>query len=385
MSTPRIAVLVLALLLLPAAAPAALAKGSKAEVLRKIEALMDGGDDDQAKQMIDYFLGKNPGDADLLVLLDRWRVRQGDLAGVLEKPEGREATRAACWRVVAATMKGNPDEWAPLLDAGDPARAKELLAAAKETGTPEDERVAGELLARLAAPAAKGPRDVPPDRILAAIRSEDPDQRLWGLGLAEERKLATARADAKRIFETADAPDEKYAAAAVLLALGEEKLRAGLRETLRADRPVDAVEAGKALFRHPGADAKAVQELLDAIGKDERIGRARPTLVSLGLAALAERKEPGARSYLEARLAEPDVRVDAARALGALGDDAAVPALMEYLRSPPPAREEATSGGLGFLGGHSGGASDAAAAETLRPALVGALAILRLTASPPSK
>lgn len=385
MSTPRIAVLVLALLLLPAAAPAAHAKGGKAEVLQKIEALMDGGDYDQARQMIDYFLGKNPGDPDLLVLLDRWRVRQGDLAGVLEMPEGREATRAACWRVVAATMKGNPDEWAPLLDAGDPARATDLLAGAKATGTPEDRRVAGELLERLAAPAAEGPTDVPPERVLAAIRSDDPDQVLWGLRLAEERKLASAKADARRIWEKSDAPDEKYAAAAVLLALGEEKVGDALRETLRADRPVDAVEAGKALFRHPGADPKAAQKLLDAIGSDERIGRAKPTLVSLGLAAVAGRNEPGAREYIEARLSEPDARVDAARALGALGDDAAVPALLEYLRSPPPAREGATSGGLGFLGGRSGGASDAAAAETLRPALVGALAILRLTAASASK
>jgi hypothetical protein len=380
--TALVAASALTVLALVVAAPAARAKGSKAEVLAKIEGLLESGDLDQAKQMIDFFLGKNPGDPDLLVLRDRWRVQQGDMAGLLAAPKDTAETRAACWRIVKATMKGNPEEWEALLHTGDDAQAKALLTAAKESGTPEDQRVAAEVLRGFDPPRpdSNGYPDVPADRLLVALRSADRGQVLWGLHVAEAKRPPEVEPDVKRIFGSSDDPETKYAAAAVLLSLGEYGIRQDLRTALRSDRPVTAVEAGKVLLRYPGDDPKAVETLLAAIEKDDAIGRAKPTLLSLGVMILAKRREPGALEFLEARLAAPDLRIDVARALGVLGDAKAVPVLLDWLKTPPPAREEATSGGLGFLGGSMAGAKAAATAEALRPALVGALAVLRLTA-----
>jgi HEAT repeat protein len=374
---------VLLLACLFAAAPPATAKGSKAEVLQKIQALLDQGDLDQAKQMIDFFLGKNPGDADLLALADRWRVQRGDLSDLLAgedlaSPAKRELLRSAAFKIVAATMAGNPEEWDALLSVGDTDRVKALLARARDNGQPEDRQTATRLLGRLDAP-EKAAEDVPPERLLVAVRSPDPKQQLWGLGRAEADKVGIVRDDAERLWKKSGDIEVKYAAAGVLLALGDPAVRKELTAALHADRPVDAVQAGKVLIRHPGPAPTALQTLVAKIEKDDAIGRARPTLLSLGLAGLAGKGEPGTREFLEARLSRPDLRVDAARALGALGDPDAVPALIRYLKSPPPAREEATAGGLGFLGSKTGGAAATAAAESIRPALVGALAILRLT------
>ena len=336
--------------------------------------------------MIDFFLDKNPADADLLVLKDRWRVRKGDLGGLIEQPDDPAALREACWRIVAATRKGNPEEWEALLFAGDPERARTLLAASTETGTEEDRRLAAAMLARLDAPpdgAPEEPRDVPLERLLVALRSSDPDQVIGALNQMAARGMNDRALvlQARKLWEDETTPfDVRYRAASALLATGDEKPRKALRADLLSGDLRRSVAAGTVLVEQPGDGEKALTELLKTIEKEESVGRARPTLMELGLTALAARKEPGAREYLEAKLASPDYRIDAARALGVLGDAKAVPALVKYVTSPPPEDEDTTSGGLGFLGGAAGGARDVAIAEALRPALAGALAILRLTA-----
>ena len=86
-------VLVLVLLL---TGPAA--RADKAEVLARINDLIEAGEFDEAKRMLDFFLGKNPGDADLLRLMDTWRIRKGELGPLfaeegLERPENVEKLR----------------------------------------------------------------------------------------------------------------------------------------------------------------------------------------------------------------------------------------------------------------------------------------------------
>ncbi len=374
--------LALALLLAAAvfaAAPAA-AKGSKAEVIAKIEALLEEGDLDGAKEMIDHFLARNAEDPDLLRLLDAWRVRKGGLAEFvegegLEKPENRERLRAAALRVVRATMRGNPDEWAGLRGAVDDRTFEALLVIPKVGGTPEDMRVAEEMLAP---PAPASERT--PEALLAAAAAGR-DERLSALREAEARKLAAMRPEAEKALAGAgDDAETRAAAAAVLLALGDEKPRAGLVAALSSERAVDAVEAMQVLARHPGKGAKPRQALYAEVEKSEKIlGRLKPTLQSLLIEALGRPPaEPGAREFLEGLLASPVHHVDAARALGALGDPAALTALLAYLRAPLPSDEEdPAGGGLGFLG-QAEGLRAAAAAEEVRPYLVAAIAILRV-------
>ena len=95
--------------------------GKKAEVVSRIEALLEKGELDSAKEMLDYFLAKNPADKDLLRLLDAWRVKKGDVAGLfvegIEKPENRAKLREAALRAVKATLRGNPEEWEALTTA----------------------------------------------------------------------------------------------------------------------------------------------------------------------------------------------------------------------------------------------------------------------------
>ncbi|MCU0725312.1 MAG: hypothetical protein MUE73_05925 [Planctomycetes bacterium] len=354
----------------------------KAEVLSRIEALLGEGDLDGAKEMIDFFLGKNPGDADLLRLLDSWRVRKGDLSGLfaegIEKPGRRSDLRAAALRAVRATLRGNPEEWEALPLALPEAEWKALLAPLAGSGSPEDRRTAEEMIAR--SPPAPSPERPSEELIEAAKRGRD--ECLLALREAESRKLAELRPLAQKVFASAGEDAELRAAAGgVLLALGDGPARAALRKSLDSARPIEAVESMQVLVRHPGGGERPIQALLQSIeADDEVLGRLKPTLAALGIAALGRvPAETGARAYLEGKLASADHHVDAARALGALGDGAAVPALLAYLRTPLPRDEEgAAEGGLGFLGGAEG-LKEAAAADEVRPYLVASIALLRLT------
>ncbi len=359
--------------------------GKKEEALAKIQAFLDEGDLENAKGLIDFLLRKNPGDADLLRLLDEWRIRKSGIgplleAGDLEKPENREKLRAILFRVVEATARGNPEEWEALLHAGDDARARRILARLAGGGAPEDRRVARDLLARIGKPPPAPAPPRPVADLLCAAR-EGPESCLAALREAERRRLRALAPVARKVLASKASPELRFAAAGLLLALGESGPRRTLRAALSSPRAVEAVAAFEVLLRHPGKGERPLQALLEAVEKDETIGRAKPTLLALGFRAVAEAREPGARALLTSHLAEPDLRVDAARALGVLGDPGAVPALLDYLRRPPPAEEDATGGGLSFLG-RTQGLKDAAAAEEVRPLLVGALALLRVTAPP---
>jgi hypothetical protein len=373
-----------ALLLLLAAGSVAAggdSRGKKAEVVTRIEALLAEGDLDGAKEMIDFFLGKNPGDADLLRLLDDWRVRKGDLSGLfaegLGKPERRADLRAAALRAVTATVRGNPEEWEALTRALPEDEWRALLAPLAASGTPEDRRTAEDLLARSAP--AKVPERTPAELIEAAKAGRD--GCLSALREGEARKLAELEPLAQKVFASAGGDAELRAAAGgILLALGDAPARIALRKSLASSRPIDGVEAMQVLARHPGGGDRPIQSLLAGIEADEGIlGRLKPTLIALGIAALCRvPAEAGARVYLEGKLASPDYHADAARALGELGDPAAIPALLAFLRAPVPRDEDdTTGGGLGFLEG-SEGLKEAAAADEVRPYLVASIALLRL-------
>jgi hypothetical protein len=364
------------LLLLLVVLPAPPVRAGKAEALAKIEKLLEEGHLDEAKALIDHLLAHNPGDADLLRLREVWRVRKGKLGELLaeedlERPEKREVLRDLCWRIVEATAPGNAEEWDALLRAGDDERAKKLLERRRESGNEEEKRVA----ARLLSPEA---RERPTAEALVAELRKGPAEALAALRVAEEDRVAAAKPYAKQILAKAGDPELRFAAAAVLLALGDEGPRTALEKALHSSRPVDAVEAGRVLFRHPGKSKRAGRELFERIRDDEAVLRAKSALLAIGIASIGASGEDGALEFLTGLLDDADHRVDAARALGVLGDAAAVPALLAYLRAPPPEEEDATSAGLGYLGRKTG-IREAEATEEVRPALVGALSVLSVT------
>jgi PBS lyase HEAT-like repeat-containing protein len=138
------------------------------------------------------------------------------------------------------------------------------------------------------------------------------------------------------------------------------------------------------LARHPKGK---LTSLFAEVEEDEEILRVKPILLAEVLAAMGDyrdregKPEAGVREFLTGQLSSPEHCVDAARALGALHDEAAVPALLAFLRNPRPEDEDdATGGGLGFLGRSTGARAETAAAESLRHILVGAIALLRSTA-----
>lgn len=376
------AILFCAVLLLAWAAPPAHAKGSKATVLKRIEKLLQEGDMDQAKRMIDFFLGKNPGDPDLLRLLDRWRVRKGDLGPILSgkdlaDPRHRTELRRAAWRIVVATAPGNPDEWPALLDAGRSERVEKLLTQRRTQGDAEEQRMARKLLEEMSGQASpKAPRSL--DDLRAALKTSSRDEQVAALREAERRGLSALKPEAKKIYENAKDPELRFAAAGLLLAVGDRSIRPSVEKAARSGDAYREVEALKVLLRHPGPGRTPIQDRIRSMEKDDSIGLAKHTMLSLAIAALGTAREPGALKFLESRLTNPTERVDATRALGALGDPAAVPALLHELRSPPKGDDAASGGGLGFLA-KSEGARKAAQAEDVRPDLVAAIAILRVT------
>ena len=369
-------------------APAAHA-GGKEEALAKIRTAMDAGHLDEAKHMIDHLLSRNPGDKDLLALLETWRVRKGQLGPILDeeglgKPENFPRLRELCFEVVAATMGGNPEEWAGLRDLGeeDATRVTGLLEARLGAGSEEDRTTARALLE----PEEPGPPSAAtPDELVARIRAGR-GPAIDALRIGEETRVRKLTPFAEKVFESAGSDFElRFAAAGCLLALGKDTPRKELRASLRAARAVEAAAALEVLLRHPGDGEAALLDLYREIEADEEILRAKPALLSMTIEAIGDSGRPRSREFLTGLLDSPDHRVDAARALGALHDVGAVEALIAYLRAPPANPESTVGGGLGFLGGTGPGKEAVAAAETVRPALVGAIAILRATAHRPPR
>ncbi|MHC4862212.1 MAG: HEAT repeat domain-containing protein, partial [Planctomycetota bacterium] len=323
---------------------------------------------------------------DLHRLQDEWRLRKGQVKSLLMKGRCRVDVTGGCWRVIEATMRGNPEEWPILLRLletrpGDRDRVKVALERHRDRGAAEDRRVAAELLAKLGR-AEKAPPDRSPEELVAAIR-KGPEECLGALREAERRKVEEVAPLAKTVFAKAGSAELRFAAAGALLALGDEDPRKSLLEALRSERAIDAVHAVRVLLRHPGSGEAPIRALFAGIRADEEILRVKPTLLALAIEALGESEEKGAREFLEGLLDSPRHRIDAARALGAIGDYGSNEALRRFLLTPPPRDEEgATEGGLGYLG-KAAGLEAAAEAEELRPLLVGAIAFLRLRTPKP--
>jgi hypothetical protein len=383
MNGSKIILLVLLMIAVgPMAAGLAQEKASgKQRVLDEIDKRIDGGDLDGAKRMIDHFLEKNPGDADLKARLERWKKLKGGSKGLLEekgleKPEKRKRLRELCWQTIAASMKGNPEEWEALLFADDGKRARALLSSAGEKGGAEDRRTAKALIERLD---GKKPAPLTTAQLKAAFAGSDAAAKVRAYRAVEDRKLKSFRSAANKGLKSLDA-ETRFAAAGAALALGAEKPRQMLLAALKG-RPFEAALAMEVLARQPGQGEHPLKDLYAKIEADEEILRVKGTLLAITLKGIGATKEAGGREFLTKKLGDGDTAVDAARALGAFGDAAAVPALLGFVRSPPkPKDDDAAGGGLGFLGGAGGGVKEAAAAEELRPRLVGALAILRITA-----
>ncbi|MEN8151960.1 MAG: hypothetical protein ABFS86_19250 [Planctomycetota bacterium] len=379
----RTTALLLAMLVLSPAALAQSQAEKKQQVLDKIESLIEEGDLDTAGRMIDFFLDKNPGDEDLVRMKEKWRIAKGEVGPLLEEeglgtPEKRKRLREVCWKIAGASMKGNPDEWEALLGTGEPAKAKGLLGKAAKRGAAEDRRTAETLIGRLD---GKSPAPMTVKEIEGVLAGSDAAAQVRALRQIEDGKLSKLRRKAAEVHGSASDPEVRAAAAGALLALGDAKVRPTLLADLKSERPVEAVLAMEVLVRHPGKGKAPLIALFGKIEADEAILRVKPTLLSLAIGGIGDGQEEGALEFLSKKLTEPTHAVDAARALGALGDEKAVDALIAYLKKPPRSAEDDTTGsGLGFLGGQGKGMKDAAAAEELRPRLVGALAILRVTA-----
>lgn len=358
----------------------------KAEALAKIDSLIESGHLDDAKRLIDHLMAHNAGDPDLMRLNEKWKVRQGDLGLLatdldLAKPENRAQLREACFLVVRATMGGNPEEWETLRQAGDDAQVTAILTERTKLGSEEERQTAKALLNPV-------PVKEPTKEELIADAKRGPDSCREALLLAAQWKVRALKPVAKQVFAADTSAGLRIAAAGLLLSLGDKSKRDALMESLETDRPVDAVTAARLLAVDPGTP---LIDWFKAVEGNDRILRAKPQILSTILAEIGSwrggdgLRTPGGREFLTGLLASPDHHIDAARALGALHDPEAVPALLDYLRKPRPLDEEddATAGGLGYLGrGHDehDEHEEVHQAEELRPILVGAIALLRATA-----
>jgi len=356
----------------------------KQQVLDKIDSLIAEGDFDTAKRMIDHFLDKNPGDKELAAKLEKWRIARGDVGPILAEeglatPEKRKRLRELCWKITGASMQGNPEEWEALLDTGEPKRAAALLSAARKKGKSSQELFVAHLLIAELERAKALPRPTE-EQVRSALAGPDGKEKIDALGEVERRKLKAFRTAANKLFKGGADLETRYAAAAALLALGDAKPRKSLLNSLKSEKPVEAVLAMEVLARHPGKGKRPLQALYATIEADEAILRVKGTLLSVAIRGIGDRKEDGALAFLTKKLTKSETAVDAARALGVLGDPAATAALLAFLKAPPKDPNDTAGSGLGFLGGAGGGMKAAAAAEELRPRLVGALAILSVTA-----
>jgi hypothetical protein len=401
MKTLALAGLVLVLLL--SGTPAAPDKRQQA--LDRIDRMLDAGDLEQAEKLIGFLLSKNPGDEGLLERRRELRIRQGNLEEVLAggdalaRPERRSELREACWKIVEATASGNAEELPTLAATGDASRAKALLERLAASGPEDQRRVAESVLgvldeagrtARLdalekqlvagrlevAAELPKERLEKHADLILAALMAADAGaDACRAAGALGSRR---ARGRLRQLVRSPD-PTTSIAALGALLAIGDESARPLLEKIVRQGSPAQAVEALTRLAAHPGKDEASRLALLATMNDTPPVPRLRATLVGVVLASI-ESGEKDAREPVTKLLEDPAVAMDAARALGVLGDAASVPAVLGLLREPPEASgSEATAGeGLGFLGKKMGGEAVERSLD-LQPRLVAALALLRLT------
>ncbi len=376
----------------------------RAKALARVDALIESGHLDEADALLTHLTRHNPEDPDLKKLREKLLVRQGKLETVLAEgdalaaPERRPELRAACWRIVAATATGSPEEIRNLVGVGDEARLREVLAVLKLAEAEAPRAVAAEVLAVLGDAEARARLDARvkagdlsalrcvPDEMAGAYR----DHIVRALGgdtppevaceLAARLRLKSTRARLVVVLKKGD-PSNRVAAAGALLALGEKSARRVLGTVFSSGTPSESVTALTGRAAHPGAGRTPRLKLLARVEKAPPVPRLKGTMVDVVLAALGRSKEPGARDELLARLKTRGSALTAARALGELGDDGAVPGVLAYLRKPPKAaagEASATAGGLDFLGGGAG-SPEMKRAMALEPRLVAAIALLRMT------
>jgi len=400
---PR-ALCILGLIALLVSAAPAQANPKRLEALARVDRLIESGKLEEADQLLGHLIGHNPNDPDLRRLREKLRVRQGKLelilaAGdALADPERRPELREACWRIVAANATGSPEEIRGLVGAGEEERLREVLAqmAKAEAGAPRT--VAAEILAALGDSEARARLDARvkngdlaplrhvPDAVArehaaaveAALAGATPPavacELAARLGMKKARKRLVA------LLRKGD-PTNRVAAAGALLALGDRSTRRVLETVFAKGSPSESVAALGWLAAYPGPGETPRLSLLARVEKKPPVPRLKGTMVDVVLAALGRSEEPGAREELLRRLKVPSSAMAAARALGELGDPAAVRGVLACLRKPPKAEggaEGATAGGLGFMGRRSGGAA-MERAIALEPHLVGAVALLRMT------
>ena len=121
--------------------------------------------------------------------------------------------------------------------------------------------------------------------------------------------------------------DRRWWAAAALASIDHPRSRRGLIQALRdADSGVRQCAAA-GLRRLPAPEA--IPELIEALGAEDRLFA---RLASGALAALGA--EAVSALTLAMRSADPRTRIEAARALGEVGDGSAIPALFAALNDP---------------------------------------------------
>jgi HEAT repeat protein len=391
----------LLLTVLAATAPADPTAREKALAL--VDSLIESGKLEEAEHRLAHLLGHHPSDSDLLRLRTKLRIRQGKLEVVLREgdallaPERRGELRAACWRIVEATVSGSPEELPTLAEVGDTDRARALLEKLALIGSAEQKRVAVETLARMGdAEALKAIEErisggdldallALPDgrlaahakRVLEALRSPEPP--IAACAAASRLGLDDARPLLRKIVRRDD-PHLRVAAAGALLAMGDGSSRVVLEKVYATGKPIEVVPALTHLAAYPKSGHKTLVALLKSVEEKPSVPRLKPDLMEIVLAALGRTGGHGVRRVLERRLKDPTVAMAAARALGRLGDSNAAPGILAFLREPPKetGTEAAADGGLGFLGRSTEGAAVARAVD-LQPRLVGALALLRVT------
>ncbi len=141
----------------------------------------------------------------------------------------------------------------------------------------------------------------------------------------------------------ADDAETRWWALRVLAEIRHPEVPPRLREALRDPDPAVRQVAALGLRHQPTPDA--IPELIALLAGDDRL------LASLAADALAAVGKAATGALIQTlREGSPAARIEAARALAQLGDQASIPALFEALDSPSPFVEHWANEGLERMG-----------------------------------
>jgi HEAT repeat protein len=276
-----------------------------------------------------------------LTLADPARAVTAFMPLMDEKTVGRRRLLRTALAQASRAEAANKAVRAALVDPATPPTALIDLLRALGDSAPRYQPEAGAALARLASSAPSfrarylllGPTSVlsrvspDADAVFRKALASDPDPHVRTAALTLVREPKRYRAE---LLQALAHPEVRVREASVRALAAPEATFASqaIRERLEKDEwPLVRASAADALARYP-AGAALDEPLAEALGDDSALVRAR------SIRALGERRAAGVADRIRDRLIDPEewpeVRAEAARALGALCDDASADVLTAF-------------------------------------------------------